>query len=176
MTLHVALLYCSTNYLELLTAAYAVLNIINGLLPESKAKGKLGALMNFLALFTRKDAPGTFKAPLSAGSKPNGVKLNLVPVIALVMAGLTACGFCQKAENVKTLRCEIEHSIVQCGPGAAAALVEAIPYIVARDWSGLLAMLTNKYPAVARCVQDVIAAQLKPADAAAFKRAQAHVK
>lgn len=52
---------------EIASALFLLLGLINALLPEGKFKSGLGALLNFLAPLTRKDAPGTLKLPFTRG-------------------------------------------------------------------------------------------------------------
>ena len=66
-----------------LVGAYALLNILNGLLPAHVAAGPIGrglhALLDRIALLTRSSAPGTLKWPLVGASILRGVVDSLAP-------------------------------------------------------------------------------------------------
>ncbi len=58
--------------------AYAVLNLINGLVSNPDAKSIVGKLIDGLAFLTRGDADGTLKSPLTMSRK---VILPAIPAV-----------------------------------------------------------------------------------------------
>lgn len=54
--------------------AYVVLNVLNGLLPNPKAKSVVRSLLDTVSILTNRDSPGTLKMPIKRSRKPGSME------------------------------------------------------------------------------------------------------
>lgn len=167
-----------TDFIDLAMKICAIATILNRLLPGT---GMLHDLLGRLALF---DKEGKLSLPLIHGNAPKAkeatvTKLNLVPIVALVLAGLSACSYCQQPAHKGSLECKALTAVAQCGPHAAEAVLAVLPELMAGQVDQALSELQAKAPAEYECIVQVLqnAAAIKYGpDSPEVKKLRAAVK
>ncbi len=156
--------FVSAHAAELAAVCYALLNLANALAKGPEAKSKLAALANFLAVLTRKDAPGTLKAPLSSGEASPDLK-----ALALFMAftmGLSACACLRpSSDEYNSKKCVVARQALDCTKDSLVALLPLLPGIAvallsgqAIDWAAIGNGAKDKGLANAACLLAVVQA------------------
>jgi hypothetical protein len=75
-------------------------------------------------------------------------------VAFLVLSGCAS--YCAQSTNKDTVVCKAERSIETCGPKALGIFAQAMPFIIAGDYTAAIALVFEQAPDEAECINDVL--------------------